>query len=367
MVSSFAVAMSQHHQTRILLAVVLCQWDRVEELVRIEPVDPERFPELCRAADVHPGVHANLVRDGRGDLVGAQALSRLATLRAKVRVDNMLLLARAEQCLDILRDAGVNPVALKGLDLLHRVYGRFDERTLDDVDLLVRPDELQPAIEALGAAGWETPSEEQRVHYIRSSHHLPMHSPGPVPVEFEIHWNLVQEDRYQVDCAGIFERALPMDISGRTVMRMDDHDMVAHLLLHHFTHYFDFRLKWLLDLQKLTALPGFSWQTVIERIRSWKAVVASGMSAVHLRKISGEVVPEEVVRGLPVAAWRRALLSPLHSSHPLELFRGTRSRSVQLYLAAVLLERPWQLPSWLLHRALRDRRRGDNPLDNDSD
>jgi hypothetical protein len=290
----------------------------------------------------------------------------LAEARAKVRADNMLLLARAEQSLDLLRGAGVTPLVLKGLDLLHRVYERFDERTIDDVDLLVRPAELTRAIDALQAAGWTPPPEPRRTHYIRSSHHLPMRSPGPVPVEFEIHWNLVQEDRYHVDCEAIFERAGTVDVGGRPSLRMDDHDLVAHLLLHHFTHYFDPRMKWLLDLELLAAQPGFSWRKVVERIRSWGAVAASGMSAIHLRKMSAEVVPEELVRGLPVSWWRRALLWPLRSGHPLELLRNTRSRRVQLYIAAVLLERPQMLPAWLLHRAMRDRRRGDNPLDNET-
>ena len=45
--------------------------------------------------------------------------------------DNLLLLARLEQCLDLLLRAGIRPVALKGLDVLHRFRRPFDERTLD--------------------------------------------------------------------------------------------------------------------------------------------------------------------------------------------------------------------------------------------
>ena len=83
----------------------------------------------------------------------------------------------------------------------------------------------------------------------------------------------------------------------------------------------------------------------------------------HLRRLAPELIPEEALRGLPLSAWRRLLALPLRSSHPLELYRHTRKRRVQLYLAAVLLEKPQQLPAWLLHRRRRGRRRGDNPLD----
>jgi len=355
--------MTSPHEARILLAIVRRRWDEAQRLTQRAPVEPETFLALCRHCDIHPWIDELLTRTGRWELLGPAVRSGLQPMRKKVRNDNLVLLARAEQALDLLAAAGVTPVALKGLDLLHRVYGGFDQRTLTDVDLLVRPEELRPAVEALQSAGWMPPAEPERTHYIRSSHHLPLRSPGPVHVEFEIHWNLAQGVRFAVDGAELQRRSLPLEIAGRRLRRLDDHDAVAHLLLHHFTHYFDRRLKWLVDLQQLTAQPGFSWERVIERLRQWRAAAATGASVRHLKKMSPELIPDRVLRELPLAAWRRALLLPLRSSHPLELLRHTGNRRVQLYLAAVLLEQPSDLPAWLAHRRSRASRTGENPLD----
>jgi len=221
--------MSEQHHARLLLAIVRERWDEARALARQSPVRAEPFVDLCRQADVATWVHARLESTGRGELIGDRAMEELGRFRAKVRRDNLLLIARAEQSLGILLDAGIMPVALKGLDLLYRLYADHDLRTLDDVDLLVRPEQLHPAVAALEAAGWEAPPEPQRTHYIRSSHHLPMRSPGPIRVEFEIHWNLAQEMRYTIDQAAIHDRAVPIDIGGRQVRRMEDHDLVAHL------------------------------------------------------------------------------------------------------------------------------------------
>jgi len=57
------------------------------------------------------------------------------------------------------------------------------------------------------------------------------------------------------------------------------------------------------------------------------------------------------------------MLAPISSSHPLDQFRGTRNRWVQLYIATALIERPSFLPQWLGHRATRDSHAGQNPLD----
>jgi hypothetical protein len=88
-----------------------------------------------------------------------------------------------------------------------------------------------------------------------------------------------------------------------------------------------------------------------------------GLALEHLHKMVPEWIPERSVSRLRPAAWRRAVTWPLRSTHPMELFRGTRRRWVQLYLATVLLENPWLTPRWLLHRATRGRKESTNPLD----
>jgi hypothetical protein len=347
----------------LVLAVVCRRWEVVERLADAARRDPTAFVEQCRQCDVHAWVHHLLTHEGRTEWFGETVVEALAAHRLKVRNDTMLLLGRAEQALDLLADAGVKPIALKGLDFLHRIYPRVDLRATDDVDLLIRRDDLPNALEALRVAGWQLPAESKTTHYIRSSHHLPLRSPGPIHVEFELHWNLAQSERYAIDVEALFERALTLDIAGRQVLRLEDSDTVAHLLIHHFSHYFDRRLKWLVDLQGLEEQRAIDWGTVAERVGDWGGAAAAGISLAHLRKLSPELIPGQALGALPVAAWRRALVWPLHSGHPLEFFKGTRSRRIQLYLAAVMLENPGQLPGWLRHRARRDQRPSDNPLD----
>ena len=355
--------MSDVQTARLLLAVLARRWDEAHALAAAERPLGARFAELCVACDVAPWVHWLLETHDRAGLVGAEALARLDAVRRRLRADNLLLLARADEALDRLAAAGVTPIALKGLDLLERVYPGVDLRTMDDVDLLVRREELGAALAALEAGGFALPPEPVRTHYVRSSHHLPLESPGPQPVDFELHWNLVQERRYRVDPGELFERAQPFELDGRRLLRLDDADLAAHLLLHHFTHYFDRRLKWAIDLELVNRREALDWEAVVGRLGAWGATVAGGAAVRHLRKTVPQVVPPAVARALPEAAWRRALLAPLVSSHPLDLYRGTRRRGVRLALAAVLLEHPSMLPAWLLHRARREHHPADHPLD----
>lgn len=347
--------MSDRHEARALLAILAGRWEDAAALQREAPVDPAVFLALCKQADVAATVHAALARTGRAALLGAGVADGLAEIRAKVRIDNLLLIARLEQALDLLIAAGIRPVALKGVDVLHRLYGGFDERSLDDVDLLVGRGERDAAIAALERAGFTGPGEPERTHWFRSSFELPLVSPGPVGVAFEIHWNLGQAKRYRIDPEALRSRAVPLDVAGRSILRLDEHDAVAHLLLHHVQHYFDRRLKWVLEIGMLAKAPGFSWPTVAERLTLWEGRAAAGLALAHVLKLFPEMLPPAAEEALPAARWRLAATMPLRATHPLDFYRGTRRRSVQLAIAAAALERPWDLPAYMSHRARRDR------------
>jgi len=183
---------------------------------------------------------------------------------------------------------------------------------------------------------------------------MPLQAPGPVDVALEIHWSLGQDVRYRVDDAGLFARAVPFELEGRKLLRLDEHDAVAHLLVHHVQHYFDRRLKWVIELVRRAASPGFSWKSVAERLRAWGGFGAAGLALAHIRKLFPHLLPDDAARAVPADPWRLAVTLPLRSAHPLDFYRGTRRRGVQLWIAAACLERPKDLPAYLRHRALRD-------------
>ena len=339
----------------LLLDALRGRWAEARERAARRPPRPAVLVELAVACDVHPYLHAVAERGPGAEVLGPEVMGHLAALRHRVRKDNLLLLARAEEALDLLRAAGIVPVVLKGLDAIHRFVG-FDERTLDDADLLVHPREVPAAVAALSAAGWSPPPPERHAHFLRSSFELPIWSPGPVPVLLEVHWGLGQERRYDIDVEEVLGRAQPLDVGGRAVRRLDASDAAAHLLMHHVQHYFDRRLKWAIDLGFLVREPGFAWEVVAERLRRWGGSRAAGLALSHLARLFPDVVPSRARALLPTPAWRRLLALPLRSRHPLDQFRGTRRRGVQLVLAALALERARDLPGYLVHRMVRERR-----------
>jgi len=338
-------------EARLLLAVLRERWDEVDAICRRDRPDPERFLSTVHGCDVLPQVHAALDGAGRLSFLGDGPAARLTEARKKCRMDNLLLLARVERALDLLMAAGVVPVVLKGAAVLHQFSLEFDTRTLDDVDLLVPHGDFERSVEALRAAGWTDSSEIEPARWLGESFEKTLLSPGPVPVMFDLHTHIAQRPRYRAEIDTILARAVPLSVAGREALRLENHDQAAHLLLHHIQHYFDRRLKWALDFARITREADFRWERLGERLREWGGTAAGSMSLRHIRQLIPEAVPPEGLRAVPAASWRRLLAWPLRSSHPLDLFRGTRRRPAQLYLGAILVENPMELPVALVRRA----------------
>jgi hypothetical protein len=349
---------SDRHEARLLLAVLAEHWDEAARLVSTKAPNPEVFVALAVQCDVAPQVHSRIIGANREDLIGEAAVDRLAAFRRKTGIDNLVLLASLERGLDLLLRAGIVPIALKGVDVLHRLYSRFDERTLDDIDLLVRPSDRDRALSVLEAAGWKGPAEGGRAHWLRTSFEMPLTSPDAVEVAWEIHWSLGQDVRYRIDADSVIARARPLRVAGRDIARLDDHDGVAHLLLHHVQHYFDRRLKWVLDLGSLSRQPGFDWTAVAARLSEWGGLGAAGLALAHVRQLFPGLIDPAAARAIPAQRWRLAATLPLRSRHPLDFYRATRRRWVQLLIATAALERPAYVPRYIRQRAARDRSAG---------
>jgi hypothetical protein len=329
--------MNDRLEARLLLSLLAERWEEAGALARQPGIRDATLARLARECEIAPGLHQLLESSGKMGLIGERAREELKRSRHKCRVDNLHLLALAEGALEALLREGIVPIALKGLDQIHRYGIEFGARAMVDMDLLLRPDELQRAVGALQGAGWSPTGEERRSHW--QPYHLAMMSDGPVRIFLELHWNLVQPGRYRLMPAELFERALPVEVCGRELLGLEPHDHAAYLLLHHVSHHFERRLKGALDLKMIAEREAIDWALVGERLARWEALAAGAMSLRHMAKLFPATFPEPFRPGM----LRSLLTLPLLSPHPLDLFRGAGWRPVQFYLGALLLERPFGL------------------------
>lgn len=132
-------------------------------------------------------------------------------------------------------------ILLKGVPLGERIYGSALNRETKDIDLWLRPQDIDSAVAALAAIGYTSPIEP---HAWASNQRVLLH---PVLAPVELHWALVPSPLLAPSFDVAYRRAVDYEMqNGFTVKVLDDEILWMHLLLHAHQHLF--ALKPILDL-----------------------------------------------------------------------------------------------------------------------
>ena len=198
-----------------------------------------------------------------------QSAHRIAALRAMVQLAEL-----AETCA-LLERAGFAPIALKGAWLAVHAYGEAAQRPMRDLDLLVTPETVVPAYQALLAAGYTLarPSEMTLDEVVRLDKHMPPLI-APRGTVVELHQYLWERDgRLDHASPAGDEAALRArsQIAADGLRYLDPQDLLAHLIVHAvYSHRLDCGPLVLTDIDLLLRATPIDWP------RFWSAANAQG-------------------------------------------------------------------------------------------
>ncbi|HUF37100.1 MAG TPA: nucleotidyltransferase family protein, partial [Anaerolineales bacterium] len=163
--------------------------------------------------------------------------------------NNTVIYEQLAGILAAFKSAGIPVVVLKGAALAVTVYEDIGLRPMGDIDLLVRPARLRPAMRVLHGCGFDLHKISVHAQHLRDD--LP-------PVMVELHWGLVIRDAAGKlpDMDWFWDRAVPAsvpELAGGLVLAPEAHRvyLTAHSGMQHAG--FQGRLIWERDL---CLLPG---------------------------------------------------------------------------------------------------------------
>ncbi len=165
-----------------------------------------------------------------GETVQEAALRRLADAAQRARTDRIE--SQIPHLVELLHDADIEVVVLKGPSTRHRLYGTDEPRPTADVDLLVDPVRFARATRVLRGAGY------RRVD--RHGHSDALSAPGDDRADVDLHLALpFVTKRPRVAFATLYAHRSVLAIRDREIPVLDEPAHAVHLAIHAAVNRFE--------------------------------------------------------------------------------------------------------------------------------
>ena len=295
--------------------------------------------------------------------VGGLVLGRLANAgvalppevaeRERVRdVEARLWFDRASlalaQVTSAMEEAGVRAVTLKGPSLAERLYPEAPHHRLSvDLDLLVVPDDLDRATQALAPLGYVR-GDGPWDRYLRRHHHAVHLAHGALPT-VDLHFSASEGTGVSLPAAPIVVRAVSTRTSlGATALVPSPADELVYLAVHAVSHRLA-RLSWLCDVARLLER-GVDVEAARTRAREAGVLGSLLVVARALEERLGISTPALVADDAPTRA-RVAAAAALAGVDVRE--RGPGESALTFAVVALTCDRPRDLASFSARKVVR--------------
>jgi hypothetical protein len=241
-----------------LSALDAADWSELDRIAAQHRLQPLLHAQHSVNAAVPTGIAANW-----------QSAHRVAAMTAMVQHTELA------ETSAILEAQGFAPIALKGAWLSAHAYPNSAQRPMRDLDLLVAPEVVIPAFEALLEAGYVQagPVDMSLAEIIRIDKHLPPLI-APRGTVIELHQRLWERDGRLDHASPLADEAV---LRGRAVIGTDGlrylelQDLLAHLIVHAvYSHRLDCGPLILADIDLLLRAAPINWP------RFWADATAQG-------------------------------------------------------------------------------------------
>lgn len=244
--------------------------DAARALARATTLDWPALDGLARAEWLAPLVY----RAVQGhDLVPPELEEAWRNLYFASLKRNLLLLHELDILVHGLQGAGVAPILLKGAALIKTVYDDPGTRPMDDVDLLLREDDVRTALRVLQALGYAT---DEPFAYFGEA---PAHKKAGLGAAVDLHWSLVGLPHYQrlIPAGWLWARARAVALDSGAALVLSPEAQILHLCAHLALQHQGqaLRLVWLCDIARVLSVYGaeIDWDELLAYAQAYDLVL----------------------------------------------------------------------------------------------
>ena len=175
--------------------------------------------------------------------------------------------------MQLFKEQGIAAIPFKGPMLALSAYNDVTLRGFDDLDFLLRKEDILGAKSLLISQGYQPFFDlegDQESTYLSSPFHYSHHLMRDDGISYvDLHWAI--EPTYLsfvLNSDGLWDRLTEVSLDGHAVQTISREDMVLLLCIHGARHRWE-RLIWLADLGQLVQTPhGLDWDWIFEQSKT---------------------------------------------------------------------------------------------------
>lgn len=188
---------------------------------------------------------------------------------------NLIQFHAIQKLLAGLHQSGIEPMLLKGAALTGAFYGDLGLRLMDDIDILVPPNQVDDAIAMMHRLMYVHKDSFRcrllnRTEFRSVTHSQPFVSPEGR--EVDLHWAIARECCRMEDHEGFWERSLPLNFQGMITRTLDPTDQLFHVCLHGAKWADPAPIRWIADAALILEKSTIDWARLIDLIRTVRVV-----------------------------------------------------------------------------------------------
>jgi hypothetical protein len=248
--------------------------------------------------------------------VPAVELAEMKNSYQTIAAQNIIHLEALNRLEEVLSAEEIEVMTLKGASLLKSVYTSIGLRPMEDLDLMVRPEDLACFTKLLQRRGYQ--QNQKLSNSFKKGH-----------VSIDLHTHALNTNRirsrttlFPEGMNPIWQSSVPWGTGHRWIRRPDDIDNILLLSQHYLKHYYS-RLIWLEDIHRLMATRDQKFLSdLADRAHQLKQTKPLAYSLYLLQKIYGFQLPTDATPETlkdAISATERFLLNPKEEERPSEL------------------------------------------------
>ena len=287
--------------------------EKFEQLTK-NPFDWPYFLRLCLGHKLSPIICLNL----KEFPAPKQVLGELSERQRKTLMDNLVIENEIKRLAKAFNQAGFEPVLVKGFALIEQAYGKKGLRPMEDIDLLVSPEEIEKSEKVLKENGYQLRlasgvkgSYPKRVRESKDLAGSLLHGFNffnrQKGTKVDLQWTFnPKRHGLSVDSNAWLERAFKNERLG--VKMLPPEIQLMYLVLHNVVmHSLDYRLYMALDMALLVENQKIDWERVKELSKEMKAERYVYFAGILANRFYGNVFPGEVLDELRPSALTRKI------------------------------------------------------------